>query len=374
MSISNILKSNGVNQWDLECDALTITNTINATGASSGSLQVLGGASVSGDLFVSGHINGGGSFDPTGQTTFTNTTVSTSPSSGALVVNGGVGIVGDTNIGGKLNVNSTTVSTSTSTGSMVVNGGVGVGSDVNVGRNVYVNGMLWVKSTSNATDFSTGSVVVEGGVAIKKDVYADNLFLTGLNGSIVANGDFGLGGDGNVDGLLTANTSKVLGTGDTGSTSTGALVVAGGVGIGKRLYVAGDTIISGTVSASNFTSCTDTGTCAGAFTAGTFNVKFAKCNNIVNMTWEGLVESTTANDTLNITLSQGIPSAYRNANINGGGQYACVPTVNNSTVVSGFVKISSSAPHVTFYNGSFDKFTNSGNTGMYSSSISWSTV
>jgi len=56
-------------------------------------------------------------------------------------------------------------------------------------------------------------------------------------------------------GTLTVNTSAThSGTTQSTSTTTGALKVAGGVGIVKNLYVGGNTIITDTTQASNTTS------------------------------------------------------------------------------------------------------------------------
>lgn len=109
-----------------------------------------------------------------------------------------------------LSITTTTASTSTTTGALVVKGGVGIGGNLNVGGVVTATNMFigpWPVSTS------TGGANFNGG--------------TITNPLIVNN--------------VTASTS----------TTTGALQVAGGVGVGGNIYTAGRV---GFVNASNTSS------------------------------------------------------------------------------------------------------------------------
>jgi len=132
-----------------------------------------------------------------------------SPYEGSLVVNGGVGISdnlfigGITNIVGNLGVaglgrfTNGTESTSTTTGALTVTGGVGIGGNLNIGGSLTVGGV---------------GGAGQGGIAANQ-ITTTNLTVTG-------------------QAIFTSSTNST-------STTTGDIVVAGGVGIGQDLYVGG---------------------------------------------------------------------------------------------------------------------------------------
>lgn len=242
MSISNILKVNGVNQWDLECDTLTITNTINATDTLTGALSVRGGCSIGKDLHVGGTIygnGGGGSFDPSAVLNLTNTAGSTSTDTGTLTVIGGVGIGENLNVGGTIKCYSVDDATDIETGAVHVDGGMSIskklytyryhnnenayiGQDLTVIGDINNNGVLYQNNELNSSSTSTGSVILAGGAAIAKDLYVGGT----LHG----------GGITPFDNTAVLNLTNTTGS---SSTSTGALTVNGGVGIKNDLYVGG---------------------------------------------------------------------------------------------------------------------------------------
>jgi hypothetical protein len=177
----------------------------------------------------------------------TTSTNSTSTVTGALVINGGVGIGQDLWIGGDIystrldisgialsnisgalgvstvNVTSSTNSTSTNSGALIVNGGVGIGKNLYVGSDVHSKNIF-------IDTLTTGSIVV-----------AYN------NGKLITPGTFlrwiTPGNILSVNGSLElSNTATFTSTQSSVSTSTGALTVAGGVGIGGDLYVGGEIV------------------------------------------------------------------------------------------------------------------------------------
>jgi len=93
---------------------------------------------------------------------------------------------------------STQSSTTTQTGALVVSGGVGIGQNLNIGGDVNIGGVMVIGTATNVVFTATGDIVF----------YAK--------------------------GQMT-----VLNTASSTSTSSGAFVVNGGVGIGGDLYVAG---------------------------------------------------------------------------------------------------------------------------------------
>lgn len=166
-------------------------------------LKLVGG-SIFGPLSIGGTLNAGGIVS------FTNNTNATSKTTGALIVNGGVGIGGDlytsnisaTNLtltgsisgattfssSGIMTLSSTAISNATNNGALVVSGGVGVGGNLNVGGNL---------SGTNLT----------------------------LNGSIAGVTTFGSSG------MMTVSNATA-----SSSSSTGALVISGGIGVGSTSY------------------------------------------------------------------------------------------------------------------------------------------
>ena len=135
---------------------------------------------------------------------------------GALVVKGGIGVAGNVNVGGNVNIDSMVESTSTTTGALVVDGGVGINNDLYVGGNIFAN--LTGEITTNDLNLP-GDFTVQGNSTVA------TLTASGLI-------------TGNVDGSLIGDT-RVTGTTNSTSTTTGALVVDGGVGINNDLYVGG---------------------------------------------------------------------------------------------------------------------------------------
>ena len=220
-----------------------------------------------------------------------------------------------------LSIKNTTPSTDTSTGALVVAGGMGIGGDVFIAGGLQVNGTAtWVNST-NLSIVDKNIVIAQGSVnaaaangagftvdlpSNKPQIYyastddswnfnkATN-FTAGIaavstvTGTLRVSGGAGIGGDlfaGSLRGPLTGTVGA--GTKNSGafttisatsaqvstSTLTGALTVAGGVGIVGDLYVGGN--IVGTIVSSQYSSTATTAgfanTASLAYTALTSNI------------------------------------------------------------------------------------------------------
>ena len=165
-------------------------------------------------------------------------TTATSKSTGALVVNGGVGIGGDLFVGGNIRftnpynstltvatvfVTSSSAAISTMTGAFTVTGGVGVGDSVYIGNNLSVTNRIY---DSNGKSGNSGDVLVSQGNKIIWTSYP-----------------FG-GTSTNVTSATISGFINITGATSATSTNTGALTVAGGAGIGLDLWVNG--LITGT--------------------------------------------------------------------------------------------------------------------------------
>ena len=281
----------------------TITNTTQASNKDNGALVVEGGAGIEKNLFVGGgaEITGittltntvdiNDSVEIAGITTVQNTTDSDSKDTGALVVEGGVGIEKNLNVGAGLSVVgfstfADTVQIQSLTDNRVAI--VGAGSTIEDDGNLtFDGGQLEVGVGLSVTGISTfvgvgtfiSDLYVGGDLYISDNVSLDtNLNILGIATigtlDITNYSDFGLGIDVagygvtsttlNVTGVSTLggtvdinNSVEIAGittlqdTTQSSSKDTGALVVEGGVGIEKNLFVGGGAEVTGILTVTN---------------------------------------------------------------------------------------------------------------------------
>jgi hypothetical protein len=181
--------------------------------------------------------------DVTGQTNLNATTTSTSTTTGALVVDGGVGIAENLFVGGTGNVTGATDLMST----LDVHGAATMQSTLDV------TGQTNLNATTTSTSTTTGALVVDGGVGI-----AENLF---IGGTANVTGATDLMSTLDVHGAATMQSTLDV-TGQTNlndttqstSTTTGALIVDGGVGIAKNAYVGGALVVTGDLTVNGTTT------------------------------------------------------------------------------------------------------------------------
>ena len=141
-----------------------------------------------------------------------------------------------------LYVSTTTNSTSTNTGAVIVNGGVGIGRNLNVGGTITQQGSLVLTTSSLSSRFVAG---------------ADISISTNAGGIITVN-DTSTLQTVTVRGATTNQAVHLTNTTASTSTTTGALVVDGGVGIGGRLNAESikiaDTVFDSTLVSINTTA------------------------------------------------------------------------------------------------------------------------
>lgn len=175
----------------------------------------------------------------------TSGTVSTTTTTGAITVTGGVGISGNLNVGGTITgttlsgaidtpfpikTSNVTNSSSTTTGALISTGGLGVGLDVNVGGNVKAVGYRGSYGDTFSSDSAlTNSKLLGSGNGAPLPSDATYLYTPG--NSATSSSSYVLGV--NTEGLSIPATTQST------STSTGAIVTPGGVGISKDLNVGG---------------------------------------------------------------------------------------------------------------------------------------
>jgi hypothetical protein len=176
---------------------------------------------------------------------------------------------------GATSITNTTSSVNTTTGALVVSGGVGVGGRLNVAGATALSSTLGV---SGATTLSS-TLSVTGATSITNTTASTNT----TTGALIVSGGVGIGGRLNVAGATALSSNATVGgtlgvsgatilsstlsvTGATSitnttastNTTTGALVVSGGVGVGGRLNVAGATALSNTLSVTGATTLSST--------------------------------------------------------------------------------------------------------------------
>ena len=144
---------------------------------------------------------------------------------------------------GSVSISNTTASTSSTTGALKVSGGVGVAGNIYSGGsinakqgafsgNVDIGGNLTVANKDKATTLN-GTLSVGQGASI-----ANGLVVS--SGTITLSGETSIGANLNVGGIVNISAET-----DSSATNKGALIVAGGAGIGKALYVGGMSNLQG---------------------------------------------------------------------------------------------------------------------------------
>jgi hypothetical protein len=178
-----------------------------------------------------------------------------------------------------LQVQGTTNATSTVTGALIVAGGAGIAGDLWVGGNIYLDGVgldtvqgttatfrnIFVTGTNVSTSTTTGAITIAGGLGVAGNIYGTAIYDNGVRVLTSATiGNFGVSSiTAGTDTAVSAATGAVTiwnnstlqtitgrgattnvavsftnATASTGST-TGAVTVSGGVGVGQNLNVAG---------------------------------------------------------------------------------------------------------------------------------------
>jgi hypothetical protein len=190
---------------------------------------------------------------------------------GATTFSSGLTYNGTTLATGDISVTGTTDATSTTTGAFKVVGGAGIGGNLFVGGSAYLTGDLYVDGTSftvNSNSIATGDKTLTLSTGSSSAALATNSGLQiGTTSTPYASWLY----DGSaywVSGGANAGGIKVSSATGASSTTTGALVVAGGAGFGGNLYVGG--VVTATTFIGNLTGTVTTATNLAGGTAGQF--------------------------------------------------------------------------------------------------------
>ena len=256
--------------------SVSILSNTNSTSSTSGALQVIGGLGVSGDinggtgLSISGtaRIGSGLSVQSTstlvGTVSILSNTNSTSSTSGALRVVGGLGVSGNLNVGTGLSVS----------GNTLVSGFLNIGTGLSVaGSATFKPGgatagaaPIYLNSGTNLTSPEAGAVEFDGTYlyftpsSVRKQI--SNIAISGTAPTGASAGDFWWDAenailkiyydsywvDATATSTYTAVSNQILSiTDNTNSTSStsGALIITGGIGVSGNISVGSGLGISG---------------------------------------------------------------------------------------------------------------------------------
>jgi len=259
LRIYNTTPTTSLNEGAVIIDGgLSIKSNQNATNiGNGGALNVAGGASINGDLYVGGSINGSGSSSSTyAYLTLTATDESVNFSTGSLITFGGITIQGTTN-----------ATSLTSGGTILSEGGASIGADIYIGGNNYFYG------TSNY--YGEGDILVFYDTNVKRryDINRDNTNNFSLNRYDVdgvfiertfeINSDTGIIKFYNQQSSLSSTYASMILTGGlsinktsnaTNISNGGALSISGGLSVVKNVFIGGDSRITSTTNSINLTT------------------------------------------------------------------------------------------------------------------------
>ena len=131
-------------------------------------------------------------------------------------------------------------SNDSTTGALIVKGGVGIGQNLNVGGDVKAPS-IQVTEIVNTNSLQSDGITTNT-IKVNSNVISDDL----KSGALIVTGGVGIGKNLNV-----GEDVKIESVTQSTNPTTGALVVAGGVGIGENLNVGGDVNITGSLTASS---------------------------------------------------------------------------------------------------------------------------
>jgi len=223
----------------------TISNTASAVSTVTGALQVVGGVGIQGAIYIGGtstflsdllpensRVNLGSLASPfkdlylSGNSLYVGS-ITVSSNGSAMVVSSSAG---PANLQAPfIAATTTTNAESTNTGALQAVGGAGIGRDLWVGGNETLLGDLEIRGGNLTTDQTTFNLL---------NTNATTVNFAGA-GTVINIGSTSTGYT-NIN-----NRTTVTNTAVASSTVTGALVVAGGVGIGKSLWVGGNETLLG---------------------------------------------------------------------------------------------------------------------------------
>lgn len=260
-----IVFSSSVTATSVTSDTLFVASTANSTSTTTGAVLIAGGVGIAknvfigGDITILGTINGFGAqggvtvtttnTDASFFVTFVSTSTGTlssietdavgltyNPSTHSLSVLGTLtaGSIQNTPIGtitprdgyftnitvsNTATINGASSATSTTTGALIVTGGVGIGGDLHLGGQLYSAGAFVLTTASFNNSPSDGQ----------------DIDIVDLGGGILEFNNISTLQTVTNRGHTTTNSITITNPTESESTITGAMVIKGGLGVGKRI-------------------------------------------------------------------------------------------------------------------------------------------
>lgn len=291
--------------------SLFLKGGANATGANTGDLQVTGGASIAGDLYVGGTFNLTGNELTIGGATFNNGLTlngSSTPGAETFTINNGNNVI-------NFQVDS-------ATGNTVVNGTINV-----IGTSQFVGVSAFQNNLSVAGDFA---------IAGTRFVVLSASGNTSIGGTLGVTGQANFSNNLNVAGTFAINSNKFLVAGSSGNTNiAGSLAVSGTVSIARDFSIntnkftvssaTGATFIGGTLVVSSGTNLNSSLTVLG----------FTQLNSGLNVAGSIAVGS----NTFSIDAPTGNTSLLGTLNASGATQLGSSLTVQGASYLNSTVSV-----------------------------------
>jgi hypothetical protein len=221
--------------------AITIQNSTAATSTGSGALIVTGGVGAYGNIFAGGLIQSGASLYVATTASFNSTLDATTINTGSVTLQGGLAVAKTIYATSEVLVSSNASTAVTATNALAITvGGLGVAGSGLFGGAVVINsGLNSINTNSNQALLVAGGVGVGGQLSAGKLSSADTTLATsGGSGSLQVYGGA----------YIAQNLVVMSNSASTGTTSSNAVYVKGGVGIDGSLLVGGNTTFSGSVT------------------------------------------------------------------------------------------------------------------------------
>ena len=323
--------------------ALKVASSTNATNTTSGALQVIGGAGIGGDVFVGGIID---------SINTTDAGLTNPGASGSLRTDGGAGFAKNLAVGG-------TISRTGNLSQAAWQNATGVA--LNIASATFTDtssGAGTLPGPSAATWFGQPTFASTNAVTYTNaaTVYIQNAPAAGTNTTLT-----------NPYALLVANGTVRIATATSAtSTTTGALQIVGGVGIGGSVYAGpifsdGSQVITsanlGNFGVSTITAGTDisVNTTTGAVTISNTSTlqsvtsRGASTTNAISIT-NNTVSSNTTTGALKVSGGIGALQVYATNLFDSGNRVLTSVTINAGTGLSGGGTISGPSGTIAFTN------------------------
>jgi len=276
----------------------TLTSTLSVTGASTltGNVSMGGDLTVAGNAVIQGTLTANGGTLTLGDADTDNVVFNADINSHILPNTDntydlgsaakswrnlhidGTATLNNLSITGSQAVSATTQSTDKDTGALVVEGGVGIEKNANIGgtlgvtgsttlsNTLGVSGATTLSSTLGVSDTISATKATGTGLAVTSNVTVGGTL--GVTGASTLTGNASLGGTLGVTGDVAVNTNKFVVTAASGNTSVaGTLGVTSATTLSSTLGVTGATTLTGNLTANANTTLGDANTDTITFNA-----------------------------------------------------------------------------------------------------------